>query len=357
MSAWVSSVGSSLAWSSPLPVTVSCGAPPLRQRRDQRLEHILAELEHNDRPFSTNGRPFPRCGAATTSPRGPPARGAAARRWSPAAARPATAGERRRPGNGAARTPRRASSVRNGRGSTSSASPAGPDRRSSPARQRCTATAATAPRRPPAGPWRQDHHRRWPSPPAAELDPHRSRAALGVGRPQHRQPGGEPVATRGAERDAVTRRRPGRRAPAPGRRAARPGSSPGPDGVGEPAQLATRATRAVLPPPVAPVDRGPAAPGGAGERRPGPRYPGVATWISSTRRTGRRRGRRARRTAPGAKPAPTTTGTPAHGPRHRGRAAARTSSMRVGHRDHRDARRDKDPGRTDVGPRRGPGRA
>ena len=82
----------------------------------------------------------------------------------------------------------------------------------------------------------------------------------------------------------------------------------GTDGIGEPAQLAARAGRAPHPAAVAPVDRRlRRATRGAGGRRPGRRCPARATWISSTSSKPAAARRARTQVSPGENAAPTTT--------------------------------------------------
>ena len=109
----------------------------------------------------------------------------------------------------AAFTPRWASSVRKANGSTSSARPAAPGAAETAAHDRLhrhrghrTCGHGRSVHRP------EDHDVAAEPREAAQLDAHGAGPALGVGRPQHREPGGEAVAAGGRTR-AVTRWMPG----------------------------------------------------------------------------------------------------------------------------------------------------
>ena len=285
---------------------------------------------------------------------------------SPARSRTA-AGSSARPGsigaaaaNTAARTPRRASSVRKGSGRRPGRPARRPRRRAArPAASRPRPPRPPRPRRPRAGPWHRGPRRRaGVAPPASHLDPHahRGHPRGGVGR----SIGSRAVrrSRRVAATRAVTRRTPGERRHQQQRVGQR-----GPVAVGgrRPGR-GTSTARDPSRPGGAPTRRrasrwpSPARARGAGGRRPGRRCPPWPRGSRRPRRSPRRRGGPARSVSPGEKPAPTTTGTP----RSRrlgveveqGRARRRCA---VGHRDHRDA---APPGsarrRADVGARAGP---
>ena len=251
------------------------------------------------------------------------------------------------PSNTAARTPRRASSARNGTGldqlgqaggaEPRAARPGRPDARRRPRPHR---------RRPPGGPWRRRR-------PTSRLVPRRprtstrtrARTALGVGRPQHRQPGGEPVAPGRRPPGRSPGRRRGRPAPAAGRRAARPGSSrAAPTGSGNQHSSRPEPPAALHPAAVAPVERraaeGPVVLAGAG--RAAGAEPGHVDLVDRVEagggvageHAGQARARSRRRPRP-ARPARRASASRS--------SRARTSAIVVGDRHHRDAARPGTP--------------
>ena len=242
------------------------------------------------------------------------------------------------PSNTAAFTPRRASSVRNGTGSTSSASPPAPGRRSSPrARARSTASAATAPA---ATAGRSIAPSTWTARPrrlagrAPRPGPRRGHLRDGAAAASGTAPSPGPAGSRPAGGDAFDAGERGSEQQRVGQR--RSVAVRAADGIGEPAQLPAGARTALHPSAVAPVDgRRTRARGGGSRRtpdrrcRPSPRG-SRRRWSNSDAACAA-----STQVRPGEKPAPTTIDTLCARATSRGRAG-RGPRRRRRDRYHRD---------------------